>query len=124
MLPMLALATTCHLRGPAEAGPFRSILVVVLVRDECEVHEPVHFGAIGKKPDDITSIVYPVDYSTCHGECWCLRRTGGIELKESPVNEDEPVCIASLIGEGRSRSCLVAASGGLVVAYADRPGSR
>jgi hypothetical protein len=34
-------------KGPAEAGPSRSILVVVPVRGECEVHEPV---AIGKNP--------------------------------------------------------------------------
>jgi hypothetical protein len=59
-------------RGPAEAGPFRSILVVVPVRSWREVHEPVHFGAIGEEPDDIASIVDPVDESTHHAECWHL----------------------------------------------------
>ena len=87
-------------RGPAKAGPSRSILVVVPVRGECEVHEPVHIGTIGKKPDDVASIVDPVDHSTHHAECWCLRRTGGIESKERPCKENEPVHLAKLIDEG------------------------
>jgi hypothetical protein len=38
-------------------------LVVVPVRSWREVHEPVHFGTIGKEPDDIASIIDPVDES-------------------------------------------------------------
>jgi hypothetical protein len=99
-------------RGPAKAGPFVSILVVVLIRSSCEVHEPVHFGTIGKEPDDIASIVDPVDQSTHHAECWCLRRTGGIELKESPSKEDEPMYIANPIGERADDFTFVIAAEG------------
>ena len=58
---------------PAEAGSFQSILAVVPVRSWREVHEPVHVGTIGKEPDDIASIVDPVDESTHHAERRCLR---------------------------------------------------
>jgi hypothetical protein len=79
--------------------PVRSILVVVPVGSWREVHEPVHFGTIGEEPDDIASIVDPVDESTHHAECWCLRRTCRIELKESPVGEDKTMYIPIAIGE-------------------------
>jgi hypothetical protein len=89
----------CHSRDPAEAGLVRSILVVVPVRSWREVQEPVHFGTIGKEPDDIASIIDPIDESTHHTECWCLRRTCGIELKEIFAHEYKPMHIPIAIGE-------------------------
>jgi hypothetical protein len=86
-------------RSPAEAGPFRSILLVLPVRSRREIHEPVHFGTIGKEPDDIASIIDPVDQSTHRAECWCLRRSWGIELKKSPVDQDKIMYILVTIGE-------------------------
>jgi hypothetical protein len=106
----IAAFSAWYSRGPAEAGPFRSILLVVLVRSWREVHEPVHVRTIGKKPDDIASIVDPVDESTHHAECWCLRGTCSIELKESPCKEDEPVYIASLVDEGADDFTFVIAA--------------
>jgi hypothetical protein len=88
-----------YAKGPAEAGPFRSILVVVPVRSGREVHEPVDFGTIGKEPDDIAPIADSVDESTHHAECWCLRRTCGIELKEPPADEDKTMYVPIAIGE-------------------------
>ena len=113
---MLFRRDQCHSRGPAEAGPFRSILLVVPVRSRGEIHEPVHFGTIGKEPDDIASIVDPVDESTHHAERWCLCRTCGIELKDSLIGEDKTVYIPVAIGERADDFTFVIAAEGRAAA--------
>src|SRR6516164_9006803 len=65
-----------------QAGRFRS-------GNWHKVHEPVHIPhSIGKKPDNNTGIVDPIDGSARDVECWCLHRTGGIVIVPiSPVED-------------------------------------
>jgi hypothetical protein len=75
-----------------------------------EVHEPVHFSAVGKESDEITLVVDAVDGCTHDAKCRCLRRTRGIKLKESPVGEDETVYLSTAIGESTDDLIFVIAA--------------
>src|SRR4051794_1721530 len=96
-----------HRRFPdIRASPFRSW-------NWREVHEPVHVPhSIGKKPDDNTGIVDPIDGSTDHvPQCWwCLHRTGGIVLVPISPIEDKTMHSVIVGGEKSDDSSAVIAA--------------
>ena len=86
-----------------QAGRFRS-------GNWHKVHEPVHVLTIGKKPDDNAGIVDPIDESTHHAECCCLRRAGGIVIVPISPVEDKTMHSVIVGGEkSHDRSVIIAA---------------